>query len=339
MATIFPKLAEGDIQRSAYQIRSQRHNYHYGDSPYIYEPTLWLVAVATVVFSLVTGAHIWFFVRGRTWFFWAMLVGALMEVAGFISRTISSSDWSNVYAFLGQYLALVLAPSFVAAACYVVFGRIVWWVTPTERRNFRTLWCPPRYVSLFFIAFDIGSFCIQFMGASAAASAVTDDKLSEEERREKSERGRSIMRVGLVLQLLCFMLFAVIGTRFIIISRRWAGTPPRYGRPYVRWERLNWAVNAAATLILIRTVYRMFEFSKVDGASNYVLANEWLFWVLEGLPMLIALILLVVFHPHFYLPEEMRSFRLDRRRLINMEKSSPPSYNLSERTEVRGNLV
>lgn len=63
------------------------------------------------------------------------------------------------------------------------------------------------------------------------------------------------MRLGLVLQLICFVLFAVVAARFVILSRRWAGRPLRYGDPHVRWERLNWAVNAAAALILVGLLF------------------------------------------------------------------------------------
>lgn len=124
-------------------------------------------------------------------------------------------------------------------------------MTPREERTFKTLWCPPRFTTLLFVAFDIGSFFIQLMGAASAARAIRDKGLTDAERREKQDKGRSTMRVGLALQLICFILFAVVGTRFILISRRWAGTPLRYGPPHVRWERLNWAVNGAATLILV----------------------------------------------------------------------------------------
>lgn len=36
----------------------------------------------------------------------------------------------------------------------------------------------------------------------------------------------------------------------------------------------------------MRTVYRLFEFAGARDAPGYILSHEWLFWVLEGLPML-----------------------------------------------------
>ena len=195
-----------------------------------------------------------------------------VEATGFVARAISARDYGNAFAFIVQYLALMheppfhlahvpcanvsasLAPSFLAAACYVVFGRILWWVTPREHRTYRTLWCPPQRVSLFLVAFDLGSFLIQLLGASSSAQAMQDKKLTEDERRDKRETRLTIMRIGLVLQVACFVLFAVVGIRFLIVSRRWAGQPLPHGDPGSRWKRLIRAVNVAATLILVCNV-------------------------------------------------------------------------------------
>lgn len=195
-----------------------------------------------------------------------------VEAVGFVARAISARDYENASAFIVQYLSLMhdlppsiphvcranvfasLAPSFLAAACYVLFGRILWWVTPREHRTYRTLWCPPQRVSLFLVAFDLGSFLIQLLGAFSSAQAMQDKKLTEDERRDKREKGTTIMRIGLVLQVMCFVLFAVMGIRFLIVSRRWAGQALPYGDLHTMWKRLIWAVNVAATLILVGNV-------------------------------------------------------------------------------------
>ena len=51
---------------------------------------------------------------------------------------------------------------------------------------------------------------------------MNDDSLSAEERRDKREKGLSVMRIGLGLQLICFALFAFVGARFLLVSRRWS---------------------------------------------------------------------------------------------------------------------
>ncbi|KAF1973978.1 hypothetical protein BU23DRAFT_638528 [Bimuria novae-zelandiae CBS 107.79] len=244
-------------------------------SPYIYLPNVPLAVTSAIAFTLVTVVHTWLFVRGKTWFFWAMLVGALMECIGFVARAISAGNLTEPYSFVVGYLMIILAPSFIAAACYITFVRIVWSIVPIENRNFKTIWVPPRFLTLIFVLFDLGSFSIQFIGASAIAAAYSDKKLSAKENGDKSRSGMSTLRFGLVLYM-----------RFLVVSRSWIGKPLRYGTPSVKWTRLNWTVIVAATVIMLRAVYRMLEFTGNHDSPSYLQSHEWPFWVLDALPML-----------------------------------------------------
>lgn len=145
-----------------------------------------------------------------------------------------------------------LAPSFMAAACYATFGRLLWWVTPPESHNIRTLWCPSRFVTPLFVAFDIGSFLIQLLGAGAVGTAYASKSLSGTERHNKIQSGIAALKLGFTLQLICFGLFIVIGARFLYVSRCWTGKPLRYTAPAQhKWARLNWAINAATLAITV----------------------------------------------------------------------------------------
>lgn len=144
-----------------------------------------------------------------------------------------------------------LAPSFIAAACYMTFGRMVWWVTPVEKRTLWTLWCPPRFLTAIFVLFDLGSFFVQFLGACAVGAAYTGKDLSAEQREDGTENGLAVLKLGLVLQLVCFGIFAVVGARFLVVSRRWAGRASPYNAEKPSWRRLSWMVNLSATLITV----------------------------------------------------------------------------------------
>lgn len=141
----------------------------------------------------------------------------------------------------------------MAAACYATFGRLLWWVTPPESHNVCTLWCPSRFVTPLFVAFDIGSFLIQLLGAGAVGTAYASKSLSGMERRDKIHSGTAALKLGFTLQLICFGLFLIIGARFLYVSRRWAGKPLRYTASVQhKWARLNWAINAATLAITVR---------------------------------------------------------------------------------------
>lgn len=117
----------------------------------------------------------------------------------------------------------------------------------------RTLWCSARFVTPLFICFDLGSFLIQLLGAGAVGTAYASKSLAAENRQERIKTGLSVLKVGFALQLICFGMFAIIGTRFLYVSRRWTGKSLRYSAPKgFNWARLNWAVNVATIAITVR---------------------------------------------------------------------------------------
>ncbi len=140
----------------------------------------------------------------------------------------------------------------MAAACYATFGRILWWITPPECHCSRLLWCPTRLVTPFFVLFDLGSFVIQLLGAGAVGTAYSSRDLSAEQRQERARAGKGALVLGFALQLICFSMFVVVSTRFLVVSRYWSGQVLRYSAPSgVSWTRLNWAVNLATLAIAV----------------------------------------------------------------------------------------
>ena len=145
-----------------------------------------------------------------------------------------------------------LGPTFMAAACYATFGRILWWIAPPESHSFRLLWCPTRLVTPFFVLFDLGSFGIQRLGAGAVGTAYSSRDLSAEQQQERARVGNGALTLGFVLQLICFSMFVAISMRFLVVSRRWGSHVPCYSAPSgVKWTRLNWAVNLATLAIAV----------------------------------------------------------------------------------------
>ena len=51
----------------------------------------------------------------------------------------------------------------------MTFGRLVWLVTPVEERTFSKLWAPARWITLFFICFDLLSFVLQAIGLATSS--------------------------------------------------------------------------------------------------------------------------------------------------------------------------
>lgn len=278
---------------------------------YGYEPSMPLAIIGVILFLGVTLIAIIQFFHNKTWCFWPMIIGALIESSAFIARGVSVGNPKNLNAFLLQYLAIILAPSWMATECYLIFGRLVWWVTPSERQNFRTLWCSPRFITLFFILFDLGSFLVQLWGFSTiGASYSSNDTKGEKERG--FNLGLKILKLGLILQVVCFGIFALISARFLVVSKYW--NKSSFGVSDGRWRRLGYIVNIAAGLIMLRAIYRILEFTGSREHPNYLYSHEWTFWIFDALPIFVFLLFSAV-HPGHYLPRDLTHLVLNRKRL------------------------
>jgi succinate dehydrogenase/fumarate reductase cytochrome b subunit len=159
--------------------------------------------------------------------------------------SVSKSPREPSWAFFDTFTCS-LAPSFMAAACYMAFGRLVYWVTPESYRSMRYLWVPVRWITTIFVTFDIISFLIQFLGLASLAASVTSED-SDATLLDKVEKSLRIVKLGLIVQLLCFVIFTVVGVRMLSVNKRWRDQWPDTGR----WKQLNWAINCACALLVV----------------------------------------------------------------------------------------
>lgn len=211
-----------------------------------------------------------------------------MEMVGYVARAPSAHSPTDKNLFIIQLTMIVLAPGIMAAACYMAVGRIILWVTPESHRNFRSLWVPARFITPTFVVFDILAFAIQLLGASILASADVTDTA-------RANKGSHIVQVGLAVQLVCFGFFSFVAARFVFVSRQF-----RESWPSGDWFRLLYAINIACFIILVRSLYRMGDFS--GGTRGYTKTHEWPFWVFDSLLILLVLALFNVIHPADYIP-------------------------------------
>lgn len=140
----------------------------------------------------------------------------------------------------------------------MAFGRLVWFVTPLEHLRLRSLWVPRRGITPLFVFFDLLSFAIQVVGVGQLGGSQSKG-LTPEEQQRLTQNGERTLKLGLVLQLMCFGIFALIGTRFLVVSRKWGVVGEAgFGGDVAdaRWQRLNWAINGAATMIMVCNTFK-----------------------------------------------------------------------------------
>jgi hypothetical protein len=121
----------------------------------------------------------------------------------------------------------------------------MWWVTPEEDLNWRTLWCNPRWVTPTFLSLHLFTFLIQLAGVPQVIKAFGNN-VSPQDIQKDTGLGMRMITLGLGLQLVCFALFILVGLRFLSVSREW-----RAPDGITNWRRMNGAVNGAAGFIIV----------------------------------------------------------------------------------------
>ncbi|KAL0562782.1 envelope glycoprotein, partial [Marasmius crinis-equi] len=63
----------------------------------------------------------------------------------------------------------------------------------------------------------------------------------------------------------------------------------------VSWKKMLWALYAASLLIMIRSVFRLVEYTQ--GNDGYLLRNEVWLYIFDAVLMSIAIIIFNYYHP------------------------------------------
>ncbi|KAI8966242.1 RTA1 like protein [Daldinia sp. FL1419] len=279
---------------------------------YPYDPSEAVAGVCLALFGITLFWSTVLTIQKRSWVWTVQLFAILMEVVGYAVRIASAGSPTDLNLYAIQFCVIILAPVLMAGAIYVVFGRIVFHVVPAHERTTRLLWIPPRWITPIFVTFDVISLLVQLVGAvSVSSTQVTD-----EDAEKKMNTGKNVALVGLAIQIAAFGLFTVIAARFHFTSQRFEtsllsrletidGGKSVLVRGVSRkinpnWRRLLYAVNVSCALILIRSVFRVVEFT--EGSNGPVSRHEYFMYVLDTLPVFLVVCSFCFFFPGSYLP-------------------------------------
>ncbi|KAF2794167.1 RTA1-domain-containing protein [Melanomma pulvis-pyrius CBS 109.77] len=237
------------------------------DSPYEFYPSVPAAAIVSGLFCIPLGWHLYKILTTRTWFCIPFVIGALFEVVGFGVRTTGKSKPTELSLYIVQYLGILLAPIFFAAAVYMFLGRLIG-VTNGQQYSFiRITW-----LTKIFVGGDVLCFFIQVVGGGLQASA--DDA-------DGNKLGQDIILCGLALQIVIFCVFLASAVVFHVRIRK---------RPTARsretefpWERFLNMLYVVSVLITLRNIFRAAEYAL--GKEAYLLSVEWPVYVFDALPM------------------------------------------------------
>ncbi|KKF96581.1 Protein RTA1 [Ceratocystis platani] len=248
---------------------------------YKYDPSLAAAVVFTIGFLLSSLVHAFQIIKTKSWFFIPFLMGSIFEIIGYACRGIGAKetpDWS-MGPFIIQSLLLLLGPTFYAASIYMILGRLITLLEAQEYSLVR-----PSWLTKFFLVGDIASILLQGIGGGQLANADTASQRSS---------GENLIVGGLVVQILFFTLFMVVTCLFHMrIKKKPTSAIKRLDNT---WYRLLLVLYAASFLILVRSLFRMIEY--IQGSESVLQTEEIFIYVLDATLMLMASVLLNIFHP------------------------------------------
>ncbi|KAL4891132.1 RTA1 like protein-domain-containing protein [Aspergillus ambiguus] len=246
----------------------------------------------TVFYGVLGVAQLGIGVYFRAWTMMvALVVGAFLEMAGYVGRILMHYNPWNEDAFKLQIVCLVLAPTFVAAGIYLTLKHIILSLGPEHSR------LKPRLFTWIFIGCDIGSLILQAAGGGVAAAAGnTNVKLLN--------AGNNIIIAGIAFQVATMSVCGLLGLEFFIrVIRHGPGLSGEKtfenvpGQKYVKL--VVFAEIFAYFTVLIRCIYRIPEMA--GGWGNPLMQKEDEFLVLDGMMVGLAVLFLTVCHPGFFL--------------------------------------
>jgi hypothetical protein len=221
----------------------------------------------------------------------------------------------------------------------MVVARMVHFLLPPAEQKVCGL--SPRWLAKVFVAADAVAFVVQAAGGGMLAG---------EGGGETADMGRKVYMAGIGIQLGFVVMFVgVAAVLYLRLERLIRAGLWEAKCEVVLVRRLVWAILVVVVLIVVsipsewasesrltkatqlRIVFRFIEFSGGANASNPVLANEAYQLGLDGLPMLLALILLNVVHPTKVLKGSESKFpRPWTRRWKRKDKSGSDFQGLDE---------
>jgi len=172
----------------------------------------------------------------------------------------------------------------VNAFAYMVFARIVHFYSPT-----RKVWVfSPSILAFIFVTLDVTAFAIQLIGGGMAGPGASADS---------QKQGLKIYMGGIGMQEGFIVLFSGLVVKFHRDQLHVESLGRLTTGKTAGWRWLIRVLYGCLLAITIRIIYRLAEFSAGLGTSNPLPGNEPVLYVLESMPMWLAILVWNIVHP------------------------------------------
>ncbi|KAG8810119.1 hypothetical protein FRC17_003084 [Serendipita sp. 399] len=282
------------------------------DSFFPYSASKPAAILFATLFSVSGAVHLFQAIKAKTWFMFVLVVGTLLQVLGYVTRSFGTSQ-----------TCILVAPAFLAAQASARDRMSYVGINATVISH--------RFITKLFVFIDVICLLTQ---AAGIAIFVTNVSEFDPDSRRAVLRGRNILLAGLIIQIVAFILFLIIAISFDVKSRK---VMNEQGKEKER-EKLQSlrplfiAFYASGFLVTGRSVFRAIEFGVIDfqtRSRGYLYDNEWPFYVLDAAPILFATILFNFVHPSRFLPRK-KGLQIDGTATSEEDRRKPEV----EKTEV-----
>ncbi|KAJ9497271.1 hypothetical protein H2202_007075 [Exophiala xenobiotica] len=276
--------------------------------PYSYNPSLALSIIFTAIYLILSVCHMYLslvYARKRPIrhkYTVCLFVAAVMSFVGWGMRILSIEyrhSWPmSIIWYACSQSCVVIAPVFVCASLYLLLTRLISFNLPAEHKGqggggggrspqvFLRL--SPKWLGYLFLISDLACFNAQGGGSSIAGAGSWKGTLRT--------IGIDVILVGLALQVVTFTGFLTVLAMFQSRVNSMKDVRLQSGA-----KKVIRGVWIASILVQIRTVFRLAEFAM--GDHGYLMTNEWCVYVFEGGPMVIATVILALYHPVIYMQQ------------------------------------
>ncbi|WZH42071.1 RTA1 like protein-domain-containing protein [Fusarium acuminatum] len=238
-----------------------------------------------VIFGLCTLAQTYFLIRyWRRWKGYTILVllGSLIETGGYVGRILMSKNPFDGGATSIQFVLLMVAPSFLAAALYMTLRSLVQYFGEEYTK------LPARFWTWPFVTADMVGFFSQCGGGIMASMS--------EKNPSVAKAGIYVMVFGVTLQAVVMAVAGILAIDFALRMHRRQGSMFRHLPKDLNIFLISLSI--AFFVIFTRCIYRIVELS--DGVGGYMMRQEVEFMILDGCTIAISVILLTAIHPGIY---------------------------------------
>lgn len=215
------------------------------------------------------------------------------ETFGYYGRAWSHEDQTEISSWALQEMLIMCAPPLIAATIYMFLGRLIRALDAEHLSSIRPKWLTP-----IFVINDIICFLTQIAGAGVQ---VTGDQ-------RVMSIGKKATLAGLIFSLIVFCFFVLVGAVF---HRRCNRDPPGIllKNPQLTWQPYMWAMYIACFVIMLRNLIRTIQFG--SGKESTLNTKEAIIYVFDAVPMLLAVAVLLVYHPGLLIKRARRAQKGD----------------------------